>query len=101
MSYFVGGFSSSCASAATGSSSSRSRMELAAVDRWPPTADVSGQDLLDHFPMHVGEPEVPALKAIRELRVVDAEEMENRRLQVVDRHGIGRDVVAEVIRLAE
>ena len=43
--------------------------------------------------MHVGEAEVAALVLVRELRVVDAEQVQDCRLQVVDVDGARRELV--------
>ncbi len=50
--------------------------------------------------MHVGQPEVAALELERELRVVDAQAVQDRGVQVVDVDRVFRDVVAEVVGLA-
>src|SRR5207302_437959 len=42
------------------------------------------QQLLDHFPAHVGEAEVAALEAEGEFLVVEAQEMEDGRLEIVN-----------------
>ena len=52
------------------------------------TWDKSGQDPLDHFAVHVGEPEVAAGVVEGELLVVEAEELEDGGLKVVDVHGV-------------
>ena len=44
----------------------------------------SRQQLLDHFAVHVGQPEVAALEPERQLRVIEAEQVQDRRVQVVD-----------------
>lgn len=51
----------------------------------------SRQNILHHVPMHIGQPEAAALVFERELRVVDAELVEDRGLQVVHMHGAGRE----------
>ena len=50
--------------------------------------------------MHVGQPEVAALELVGELGVVDAQKVKDRRVQVVDFHGVAGDVVREVVGLA-
>lgn len=42
--------------------------------------------VVNHVPRDVGEAEVPALEAERELEVVEAEEVEDGRVDVVDMH---------------
>ena len=53
------------------------------------SADIAGirfralelhQNLADHFPVHVGETEMAALKFVGQSRMVDAEAMQNRRV---------------------
>ncbi len=58
---------------------------------------ISGQDLLDHRAMHVGQAMVPALVLEGQPGVVDAQAVQDRGVQVVDVDGISDDVVAEVV----
>jgi hypothetical protein len=44
----------------------------------------SGQHLLHDVAVHVGQAEVAALEAVRQARVVEAEQAQDRRVQVVD-----------------
>ena len=44
----------------------------------------SRQDLLDHLPVHVGQAEVAAGVAVRQLLVVEAQQVQDRRVQIVD-----------------
>jgi DNA invertase Pin-like site-specific DNA recombinase len=46
------------------------------------SATQSGQHLLHHSPVHVGQPEVAALEPVRQLRVLYAHQVQDRRLQV-------------------
>ena len=41
------------------------------------------QDLLDHFAVNIRQPPVAAIIAKCELLVVDAQQMQNRRMQIV------------------
>ena len=50
--------------------------------------------------MHVGQAVVAALELERQPRVVDAEQVQDRRVQVVDVDAVLGDVVAEVVGLA-
>ena len=50
--------------------------------------------------MNVGQAVVAALEAIAELRVVETELIQDRRLQVVNVNLVLRDAEAELIRLA-
>jgi hypothetical protein len=43
----------------------------------------SGEELRDNVAVHVGESKIPTLEAERELLVVDAEEVHDRRVDVV------------------
>src|SRR5580765_5960850 len=47
-------------------------------------APFSGQDSFDGFAMNVGQAEVAALKPVGELFMVDAEALENRRVQIMN-----------------
>lgn len=60
------------------------------------TADLT-QDRLNDLAGHVGEPEVTALEAIGEPGMVDAEQVQNRRLEIVRMDRVLRDVVTEVV----
>ena len=51
--------------------------------------------------MHIGEPELPTLVAEGEALVVDAKEVEDGRVEVVDVDGILRDAVSEFIEPPE
>ena len=50
--------------------------------------------------MHVGQAEVAALEAVGESCVVEAEQVQQRGVQVVDVDRVGDDVEAEVVGLA-
>ena len=47
----------------------------------------SRQQLRHHIPMHVGQAEIAALEAVGELGVVEAEQVQDRGVQVVDSVG--------------
>ena len=65
------------------------------------TADATScQHVCDDLAMHVGQAVVAALEFERELFVVDAELMQDRRVQVVDVDRIADDVVAVVVGFA-
>src|SRR5205823_4033476 len=59
------------------------------------------QEFLHHFSRHVSQAEVAALEFVSELSVIEAEELQDRGVQVVDVDGILDDVPAEFIGLAE
>ncbi len=58
------------------------------------------QQVAHDMAVHVGEPEVAALVAEGEALVVESEEVEHGRVQVVHVHGLLRDGVAELVRAA-
>ena len=58
----------------------------------PRLAKRSGQQALDHVAVDVGEAVVPALKLEGQLFVVNAEAVQHRRVQIVNRHRILDDV---------
>ncbi len=51
--------------------------------------------------MHIREPKVAALEAIREFRVIEAEQMQNRRVQIVHVNFVHRRVETEIVALAD
>src|SRR5688572_21307991 len=50
--------------------------------------------------MDVSQTIMPALKLIRQLRMVNAEQMQNRRMQIMDVHRVFRNVVTEIVSYA-
>ena len=42
------------------------------------------QQLLNQSTLHIGQPEIAALEAVSQLRVVEAEQVQNRRVHIVD-----------------
>src|SRR5207249_153952 len=58
----------------------------------------SGQHASHHIPMHVRQAEIAAIEAIRQLRVVQSEQVQDRRLKVVDADAIVNRLVAEIVR---
>src|SRR5438128_62239 len=59
------------------------------------------QDALHEVPRYIREAIVPTLEFEGQSFVIDSQEMENRRLQIMGIDGIGDDVVAEFIGLPE
>src|SRR5688500_6155660 len=59
-----------------------------------------GKQLEHDTAVHVRQPEIAALVAVSQTLVVDAEQMHQRCLQVVDVDAVLDDVVGEVVRLA-
>src|SRR3954469_21335739 len=51
--------------------------------------------------MHICQPEMPPLELKRQLRVIDAQTPQYRRMQIMHVNRVPRDVVAEIIRLAD
>src|SRR5207248_287381 len=58
----------------------------------------SRQKVVNDFAVHVREPEVAAGVAVGEPLVVDAEHVEQRRVQVVDRNALVHGAEAEFVR---
>src|SRR5690242_12296535 len=61
----------------------------------------SRQKLADYIPMHVRQAKVAALKAVGQLGVVEAEQVEDRSVEVVHVDLVLRDVEAQVIAFAD
>ena len=59
----------------------------------------SGEDLANDLAVYVGQPEVAAGVAVDQPGVVDAHQVQDRRVVVVDVHGVGDDVDAELVGL--
>src|SRR5687768_15520321 len=59
-----------------------------------------GQHGLHDFAVHVGQAEPAALELVGQTFVVDAEDAQDRRLEVVHVDAVGRDVVAELVGFA-
>jgi hypothetical protein len=55
------------------------------------------QDFLHHAAVYVGEPEVAAEELEGQLRVVDAQQVQHRRVQVVHRDDVLHGVIAELV----
>src|SRR5947209_19399856 len=58
------------------------------------------EQLFHHIPMHVREPVVAPLEAVRQPRVVEPEQVQDRRLQVMHMHLVARHRDAEAVRPA-
>src|SRR5438105_1552505 len=67
----------------------------------PDSGTVSRQQRFHHLAADVGQAEIAALETIGQPLVIEAEEVQERGLEVVDVHGIFGDVVAKIVRLAE
>src|SRR5207249_5192398 len=61
----------------------------------------SRQHFADDFPVHIREPEVTALKTKGKVRVLEAQQMEDGRVDVVDVAAIRDRIEPEFVRLAQ
>ena len=61
----------------------------------------SGKNFLHDFTMHVRQPEIAALEAIRQLGVIETEQMQDRRVQVVDVDFVLDDVESKLVGLTD
>src|SRR5437588_399482 len=61
----------------------------------------SRQQLRHHLAGHVGQPKIPTLEAVRQLEVVQAEQMQQRGMEIVDVNGVLDNAPADVIGLAD
>ena len=59
------------------------------------------EKFLHHVPMHVGEPEVAALEAEGQFGVIEAKQMQQRRVQVVDVYLVHGGVETEFVGFAD
>src|SRR5436309_6523027 len=57
-----------------------------------------GEDLLHHPPVNVGQPKIPAGVPVSELFVVKAEQMQERRVQIVDVNLVFDRLESEFVR---
>src|SRR5690606_24261792 len=60
-------------------------------------ASASRQDRADDFAVHVCQPDVAPAEPVGETRVVEPEQVQDRRVQVVDRHAVRDHLVAVVV----
>ena len=65
----------------------------------PRAVYASRQQLRHHLAMHVGQPEIAALETVGQLGVIEAEQVQQRGVQVVDVNAILDDVEAELVGL--
>ena len=61
---------------------------------------ISGDDLRDHFAGDVGQAEPPAVVFISESFVIEPEQPEDRRVEVVDVHSIDHGMIADLVGFA-
>src|SRR4051794_20308323 len=69
-------------------------------DKSTSRATTSGEDALDDLAVHVGEAEVAARVAVGEPGVVQAHQVEDRGVEVVDMHGVFGHAVAQLVGAA-
>ena len=55
------------------------------------------EKLINQLPRNIGQPEIPPLETIRELCVIEAEQVEQRRVQIVDMDLVADDVESEIV----
>ena len=67
------------------------RFAAALTDRVP-------QDTVNHATMNIRQAEVATGVAVRQTRVVEAQDVQNRRVEIVNVDGVFRDVVADLVR---
>ena len=60
-----------------------------------------GEDRLNELAVHISEPEIATLKSIGQFFVIEAEQMQNRRVQIVHVHFVAHDPEAEFIGFAK
>src|SRR6185369_18019597 len=60
----------------------------------------SSKQTLDDLAVHIGQAKMAALKFEGQTFMIDAEQVQNRRLQIENADRVGDGVVAEIIRLA-
>ena len=61
-------------------------------------SETSGDDLVDHVPADIREPETAAVVDISQLLVVETELMKNRSVQIIDMHSIDSSMMTNFIR---
>jgi hypothetical protein len=66
---------------------------------WPHCVD-SSQHGFDDISMHVGQSEVAALETIRQPLVIDAQQVQQRGLEIVDMDAVLRDVDPQIVARA-
>src|SRR5262249_31797181 len=59
------------------------------------------QQFFNHIPVHVSQSEVTSLKAISQFRVIESEQMQDSRVQIVDVRGVFGHVESEFVSLAK
>src|SRR5687768_10881226 len=92
---FAGGWGCVAGAAATArSDTSEMKHQMTMLQRW------LNQHVLDHMPMHVRQSALDAVVIEAQPLVVEAEDVQDRRVQVVDRRDLVDGLVAEVVSCA-
>ena len=65
-----------------------------------PALWASGEQCPHHFAAHIRQPVVAAFKAVGELRVINAQAVQHRRVEVMHVDRVLRDVLAKVVSRA-
>lgn len=60
----------------------------------------SGQNLFNDLAVNVGQAEITSLETVGQTLVVDSQAMQDRCVQVMNVHGLVRDIIAEIVRLS-
>ena len=60
----------------------------------------SREQSLNNFPVNIGQPEVATPVSERQPRVIEPEQMKNRRMEIMDMHFVFGDLHSIIIRLA-
>ena len=61
---------------------------------------VSGNDVFDYLAFYIGEPELAALEQVSQLLVVDPQQVQDGRLQIVHVDASLHDIEAIIVRAA-
>src|ERR1700732_2078791 len=75
----------------------RSRLNASRSARFRLTQSRSDQDVFDHIPSHIRQAVIPSAMAKGELRVIEAEAMQDSRVELVDVALVLNDLHAEVV----
>lgn len=59
----------------------------------------SGEDVLNHFPVNIRQPESPPLEFVTESFMVYTHQMHESRLKIMDVNGVLYNVITKIVRL--
>src|SRR5205823_13729352 len=68
--------------------------------KWRLSSTVSGEDILDHHPRDIRQPEIAAVEAVGQALVVESKQVQEGRVQVVDADAIDDRLVPKLVGLA-